>query len=934
MGGGCLKHGQHRHLRQKSGVTPLRYRLHLAPDPVAGTFAGDLTLDFAIDAGTEAITLDCLDLDIEAAWVDGAPAAWCLDGDKLVVTPQGLLTATANVRVTYAGRLSDTPRGLYRGEGFIASQLQPDHARRVFPCLDDPALRAALDLSVTVPEGWRAISNAAIAGATDQVITFAPTPPLPTHLMALAIGGFQTISRGSLSLHTLAPGPNDAWVLGAAVAAQAFFGDWLGVACPFDKLDLVLLPGTGAAGMENTGVIFLRQASVARPTREAATLIAHEVAHQWFGGLVTPAGWNGLWLNEGFATWLAPKALAAIAPELLDEAAETRAIREALHADWAPTGRPLRKGAAGSGEIAELFDVIAYRKGAGLLRTLEGWLGETALRQGLKLYLQRHALGIARSADLWAALETASGQPVAAVADPLVDLAGAPAVRLDWQAEVLSVTRQDQGSGPLPLCLKVGLRDGQIVRADCLLDGRAEIAFDGPIAWAFANAGASGYVRALPAPALPPLALLSDAEATVVLEDALLSLWIGETDLFACLRLIRDAADAGLALGSARNHLQEIGDLLAGGARRQAFDRWRADLPALAEDPSPDFDALRAQPGSTTDREGIIASLCAIRDPAALPRQLSLLADPALSDAEAQLACEALLANAATAPGAWSWLKANWDKVGDRLVGWGGRGAVAGLAAFADRAVARDIAAFFSGREIPGAVRTLPASLARIAGRAHFRDQWQTPMDCLLMQTASGGPSPAPRQMAERRLLGLLAAGFDGALLHRRILDQQGQPAPPWMHSAENLQSALAAVERQAILAWGGANPTIGDLAERLIEDLTATAGQADRLIRKLAEGDAAIHALAAATLVRGRATGNRRLREAVLTASLSSDDTGADRLRAQSREEAPVAPGFDPFAKAPNRRQRLELKAMLADTPAALRGLAAEIAAIRAEVK
>ena len=919
---------------KRSGVTPLRYRLHLAPDPVAGTFTGDLTLDFAIDGGAEAIKLDCLDLDIAEAWINDAPAAWRLDGGWLVLTPPAPLAAKANVRLTYAGRLSDTPRGLYRGEGFIASQLQPDHACRVFPCLHDPALRAVLDLSVTVPKGWTAISNAVISGATDQVTTFAPTPSLPTHLMALAIGGFQTISKGTLSLHTLAPGPNDAWLLDTAVAALAFFGDWLGVAYPFDKLDLVLLPETGAAGMENTGAIFLRQASVARPTREAATLIAHEIAHQWFGGLVTPAGWDELWLNEGFATWLAPKALAAIAPELLDEAAETRAIREALHADWAPTGRPLRQGAACSGEIAELFDVIAYRKGAGLLRTLEGWLRETALRQGLTLYLQRHALGVARSADLWAALETASGQPVAAVADPLVDLAGAPAVRVDWQAEVLSVTRQDQGSGPLPLCLKVWLRDGQIVRADCLLDGRAEIAFDGPIAWAFANAGASGYVRALPAPALPPLALLSDAEATVVLEDAWLSLWIGETDLFACLGLIREAADAGLALGSARNHLREIGDLLAGGARRQSFDRWRADLPALAEDPSPDFDVLQAQLGSTTDREGIVASLCVIRDPAALPRQLSLLADPALSDAEAQLACEALLANTATAPGAWGWLKANWDEVGDRLVGWGGRGAVAGLAAFADRAMARDIAAFFSGREIAGAERTLMASLARIAGRAHFRDQWQTPMDCLLMQTASGGPPPKPRQMAERRLFGLLAAGFDGALLHRRILDQQGQPAPPWMHTAENLQSALAAVERQAIQAWGGANPTIGDLAERLIEDLTAAAEQADRLIRKLAEGDAAIHAQAAATLVRGRATGDRRLREAILMASLSGDGPGADRLRRQSRDEAHADAAFDPFVKTPNRRQRFALKALLADTPAALRGLAAEIAAIRAEVK
>ncbi|MDO9337712.1 MAG: M1 family metallopeptidase [Caulobacter sp.] len=909
-------------------MTPLRYRLRLAPHLAAGTFAGDLSVDLAVDASDATLTLDALDLDIEAAWIDGAPADWRQDGEKLVVTAPAPLGDTVVLRLTYAGQLSDTPRGLYRGDGFVASQLQPDHAHRLFPCVDDLAFRAVLELSVTVPDGWIAISNAAVAGNRDGETIFAPSPPLPTHLMAVAMGAFRTTSAGGINLNTLTPGPNDAWVLDTAARALAFFGDWLGVPYPFGKLDLVLLPQVGAAGMENSGAIFLRQGSVSAPTREGATLIAHEIAHQWFGGLVTVAGWEDLWLNEGFATFLAPKALAAIAPDLVDEAAETRQVREALHADWAPTGRPLRQGGATSGEIAELFDVIAYRKGAGLLSTLQAWLGEEVFRRGLRLYLQNHALQAARSEDLWSALESASGQPVSAVAGPFADQPGAPAIRLHWKAQALTLTRVDSAVGPLPLQLKLGLADGQVVHADCLLDGTAEIALPAPLLWAFANAGAGRYVRSLPTAPRPPLAALTDAEATVLLEDAWLSLWIGETDLLACLGLIREAALTGRALGSARNHLREIGDLLAGGARQAAFLKWRADLPALAEAPPDSFDSLLAQLATTADREQLVTRLCAITDAAMRPHQLSLLADPALSDAEAQRACETLLAAPAAALDTWNWLKTHWDQVGHRLVGWGGRGAIAGLAAFSDPAIARDIAAFFAGRPLPGAERTLEASLARIAGRAHFRQQWQTAMDCLLMRTAHAGAGPPPRQPSDQRLLALLAAGFDGALLQRRIVDQQGLPAPPWMHSAANLQAALAATERQSIQAWGGAAANAGDLAQRLIEDLNAAADQLDRLIRKLADGDAGTYHQAAAALARARATQDRRLREAILLASLSGDEPAADILRAEALADPPADPDFDPFARTPNRRQRLALKALLRDTPTALRALAADIAA------
>lgn len=881
-------------------MTPLRYRLHLAPDLAAGTFAGELTLEIALDAPTAAIALDCLDLDITGAWIDAAPVDWRQDGERLRLSPPAPLSGTAEVRLTYSGRLSDTARGLYRGEGFIASQLQPNHARRLFPCFDDPALRAVLDLSVTVPDGWSALSNAAVAGRDGARVTFAPTPPLPTHLMALALGPFETLAKEPVALHTPAPGPNDAWVLDTAVAALAFFGDWLGRPYPFGKLDLVLLPKVAAAGMENTGAIFLSQAAVARPTREAATLIAHEVAHQWFGGLVTPAGWDELWLNEGFATWLAPKAVAA---ELADEAAEVAALRAALIADSGPGARPLSGPAPD--DPAALFDVLTYRKGAALLGMIEGWIGEEAMRAGLGRYLEAHALGAARSEDLWAALEAHGDMPVAAVAGDFVRRTGPARIALRWQGETLTVSQAGGDPLRLPVALRVAT-DAGVTTVHRLFEGPdISLTLPAPIRWAVAD----GYFRTVYPDARPSAGDLSEAEAVVLVEDAWLALWAGESDLMAFLALATEALAAGRAVGPLRERLAELGDLLAGGPRRPLFDAWLARLAP----PPPARTFARIEADLATDEDAALAALCALTDPACLADQLALL------DRWPVLASEGLLANAAIRDAAWSHIKTHWDRLGPVAQGLGGRGLVAGLSAFADPAAAADIAGFFQKRQAPAG---LDAALGRIASRAAFRAWAQMAMDAFLIR--QGAPGPVGDSQPA---LAIMVAGFQGALTQRTLFDSLGLTAPPWMHTAENLRGALGAAERAWLQSLRGPAPLPGELARRLVEDLDAAADALARLTARLPDSkdpDAALPVIAG--LARVAVTAERQAELAALAIALTEGEAAARPLRAILTERRAESAAAQAWAAAPprqpNRRQRLDLKADAAPAASRLRPL------------
>jgi aminopeptidase N/uncharacterized membrane protein (UPF0127 family) len=974
-------------------ITPVHYRLALDPHAQAHSFSGEVAITLILDRAATELRLDCEDLQIDSAAIDGRPVPSRIEPGVLILDPVSpLQSGKAVIEIRFRGGLATFPCGFYLGEGFVATQLQPTHARRVFPCFDDPRWRTVFEVSAWVPAGQTAISNAAILhedpGSGRRCVTFAPSPAIPTHLLALAIGPFERLSHDDehplLSLYALHAPERCRIALETARKALAFYGDWLARPYPFDKLDLVVLPGTGVAGMENTGAIFLRETAVAladsaspKARREAATLVAHEVAHQWFGGVVTPSDWRDLWLNEGFATWMAPKALAAIAPALARDIDEVRAFRMALHGDVGPGARPLIKGGASHREIEELFDAIAYRKGAALLRMLESWLGEAAFRRALRLYLDGHANGTATSDDLWRALEQACGKPAAALAQSFATRAGAPHLAIQWASDTVEVMQLGAELSTVPVRLRVALDSGEEEVISLLLEGPvARTTLPAPIRWAFGDAGAFGYYRCSYPDSYPPFSGLSPPEAVVLLEDAWLSLWNSETDLLVYLTLAREALAEGAAIPSLRDHLRELRDLLAAGGRAPLFDAWIAGLGiagssdeirlllgeaghtgVLAEATQvarawltaaqvPDerletslaiaarqgdaalFDAMRAALRRGPEAEPLTAALCAFRDPARLGQQLALLEDPILDQPTRVLAAEALLVNPATRDPCWALLKERWENLGPPLIGLGGRGVVTGLAAFADPAVGTDIARFFAGRQVPGAERMLRATLGRIAGRGNFRESHQAVMDAFLLRLgAPAGPPPA-RLSDELALLAGLAAGFRGALLQRGLFDRFGLPTPPWMHTSENLRGALGTAERQlARLHRGAPVVSSGDIAltQRLREDLLAAADQLARLLERLPDDVGREGFLkVAAGFARAGAMIERNLEAAIVFTALFGPEP-ADGLRrecAETRLAFASARAWiaEPPAGEPTPLQRLTLQNEAVLTPGLLR--------------
>ncbi len=336
--------------------------------------------------------------------------------------------------------------------------------------------------------------------------------------------------------------------------------------------------------MENTGAIFFRQSSVsidpARASdtmkRQAANLAAHELAHHWFGSVVTPASWDELWLNEGFATWLAPKAVAAWDASLVREDEELRAVRAAMSADSLASSRAMSGDAQSSSAIRELFDPIAYRKGAALLRMLEGWLGEETFRRGVNLYVTRHAHATATPSDLWVALGEASGCDVAAVAAPFVGKPGVPLLTFAWEGNRVRITQSGTAMRTVPVAMKIGFADGRVeVRRELLCGAGTELVLDGAVRWVFGNADATGYYRSMHAtPGTFDYAQLTPPERLTLLEDLWDSVWSGASDVLEYLHVV----PALLAFEETRPvllaQLGELQELLAVGARGAQFKAW------------------------------------------------------------------------------------------------------------------------------------------------------------------------------------------------------------------------------------------------------------------------------------------------------------------------------------------------------------------------
>jgi aminopeptidase N len=396
--------------RLSGEAVPEHYTLWFGPDLDEGTFDGRATIDVVLSRPSRQITLHAAELAFgevtiraagrtQIARVELDPAA----ETATLSVPDTMPEGRATIAIAYTGVLNDKLRGFYlseaNGRRYAITQMEPTDARRAFPGFDEPVYKATFDVSLTIDAGDSAIANGRQVSDTPgprpgtHTLAFARTPRMSTYLVAMLVGDFvcrDGASDGTPIRVCSTPDklPLTAYALEAAEFQLAFFNEYFGIDYAFGKLDIVAVPDFAAGAMENAGAITFRErlllidpaTSSLNTRKRVAAIISHELAHQWFGNLVTMAWWDDIWLNEGFATWLANKPLAAWRPEWaveLDDAADTQA---ALGLDALGSTRAIRLQVETPAEINQVFDGIAYEKTAAVLRMLEHYVGRSMSR--------------------------------------------------------------------------------------------------------------------------------------------------------------------------------------------------------------------------------------------------------------------------------------------------------------------------------------------------------------------------------------------------------------------------------------------------------------------------------------------------------------------------------------------------------------------------
>jgi len=537
-------------------VVPRRYELRLAPDLAAGRFTGEETIEVRVGEPVREVVLNAVQLEIREVSIrdgQGRTLAGTVALEEAterarIRFPETLAPGTWRLRLGFAGALSQRLQGFYLsrakladgGETVLAlTQFQSADARRAFPCWDEPAFKAVFEVTLVVDQRLTALSNAdtvaeePIPGTGTKAVRFAPTIPLSTYLVAFVVAELEAtaprIADGVRVRAWSLPGRGHLAGLGLEAAAFAlrFFREYYGLPYPGAKLDLIAVPAFEAGAMENFGAVIFRETNLLvderratlRELRSVADNVCHEVAHMWFGDLVTMAWWNGLWLNEAFATLMQILAVDAFRPAWQRWVAFGVARAEAMEIDALASTRPVEYAVRTPAEAEAMFDVITYQKGAAILRMLEQHLGPEVFRLGVSAYLQQHRFGNAETRDLWAALGAAAGRPIgempiAEMMDGWVFRPGYPLVSVTAEAGgrtlVLSqrrfMYREAAGAAGVwhvPIHLRAGLPDGGVSHTRLLLSSaEARVELPAPPTFVVVNEDAVGFYRTRYAPDL------------------------------------------------------------------------------------------------------------------------------------------------------------------------------------------------------------------------------------------------------------------------------------------------------------------------------------------------------------------------------------------------------------------------------------------------
>src|SRR3954469_937531 len=440
-------------------VVPVHYAIELVPDLESLALAGVEVVDIEVREPTARLVLNAVNTTLSAVSIDddAQRADVALDAAAETVTlpfAQPLAKGAHRLRIVFTARINKFGSGLFfvdyptdKGtKRMLSSKLEPADARRIFPCWDEPAFKATFALSVTVPRAHLAVGNMPVTRETPvapdlKQVAFAPTPKMSTYLFVFTTGELERLTAeadgATIGVVTTAGKREQGrFALDNAVKLLAWFNDYFGAKYPLPKLDLIAVPGGFGGAMENWGgITFFESRLLFDPAtnpdsarRGIFTILAHEMAHQWFGDLVTMGWWDNLWLNEGFASWMQVKAAEHFYPHWQTWLNGYGQKQFAMALDARRTSHPVQQPVADSSEAMAAFDGITYNKGQALIRMLENYLGEQAFRDGIRNYMAAHAYGNTTTADLWRALESAAGKPVTDIAASFTEQDGVPLI--------------------------------------------------------------------------------------------------------------------------------------------------------------------------------------------------------------------------------------------------------------------------------------------------------------------------------------------------------------------------------------------------------------------------------------------------------------------------------------------------------------------------
>lgn len=559
-------------------AAPSHYNITLQPDFKTESFSGDETIDIRVLQPTSAITLNAVgihfeDVSLTAGGQTQRAAVQLQPQNEMAVLQVGqeLPAGPAQIHIRFSGTLKQDLRGFYLSEAdghkYAVTQFEATDARRAFPSFDEPAMKATFALTTIIPQGDTAISNGPITsdkpgpGPNQHTVQFAATPKISSYLVALEVGKFQCVSgmAGQTPIRVCAT-PERAqlgkFALSAAEFIMNFYNHYYGIKYPFAKLDLVGIPDFAAGAMENAGDITFRETDLLLDPRrssvaskkEVALVVAHEMAHQWFGDLVTMKWWDDIWLNEGFATWMESKPVEAWQPQWHVAQDNVVDLGRTLSADSVQSTRPIHaEHVETPAQINQLFDAIAYGKAAAVLRMVESYVGPDAFRSGVNAYLERYQYANSTAADFWNTMTQTTKKPVDRVMTGFVNQPGAPAVILSAEckgqntAAALSQQRYylnrdqfEKGSSELwqiPVCLKPSGNGPQ--QCDLLTEKQQTFTLSGCHPWVYGNAHATGYYHTIyPADMLKKLGpaaetALQPGERVMLLNDEWAAVGVG-----------------------------------------------------------------------------------------------------------------------------------------------------------------------------------------------------------------------------------------------------------------------------------------------------------------------------------------------------------------------------------------------------------------------